>query len=126
MLILLVEDEADLRELLRMLLVAEGYAVAVAADGRAALELLAQGLQPQVVLTDAMMPRLSGPTLIRQLRVQAQALPVILMSAAPELASLAAELQVAWLAKPFDPAQLLTLLERVASPAVDCRGEGGG
>jgi CheY-like chemotaxis protein len=62
--ILVVDDEGDVRELLRVLLEREGYRVACARDGNEGLA-LAKSLQPDLVITDHIMPGLSGKELIR-------------------------------------------------------------
>jgi two-component system, sensor histidine kinase and response regulator len=58
--VLVVEDEDDLRELLLSVLINEGYAVAGAADGREALDVLRRLRRPCVVVLDLIMPHVSG------------------------------------------------------------------
>ena len=58
--VLLVEDNADTRDALRLFLELRGYAVASAKDGAEALALLRDGLRPCVILLDWNMPRLDG------------------------------------------------------------------
>ena len=105
--ILLVEDEPAILGMLVDVLRGEGYATLAAADGVDGLELLARGT-PDLVVTDAMMPRLDGPGLVRQMRAEPalRALPVIVTSAVPppDLSGLG---DVAFLAKPFDLDDLL-------------------
>ena len=60
--ILVVDDDRDIRESLRELLAEAGYAVAVAENGRVALERLRAGLRPGVILLDLMMPIMDGMT----------------------------------------------------------------
>jgi two-component system sensor histidine kinase/response regulator len=62
--ILVVDDEDDVRELLRVLLEREGYRVECARDGSEGLA-LAKSLRPDLVITDHIMPGLSGKELIR-------------------------------------------------------------
>lgn len=80
--ILLVEDSDDVRELIALSLMIEGFDVCEAADGQAALDLLA-GLHPDLLLTDLTMPRVDGYELIRHVRESQEFswLPVIAMSA---------------------------------------------
>ena len=59
-LILVVDDDDLIRDLLRALLQEEGYAVATAANGRAALDQLAAGLRPCLIILDWMMPGMGG------------------------------------------------------------------
>ncbi len=58
--LLIVEDDADTRELLGELLSAEGYSVRTAADGAEALALMADGPLPALILLDVMMPVCDG------------------------------------------------------------------
>jgi two-component system, OmpR family, response regulator MprA len=58
--VLVVDDDQDIRELLQMLLEGEGYQVATAADGVAAVEFLTRAEDVWIVLLDIMLPRLDG------------------------------------------------------------------
>ncbi len=80
--ILIVEDDASLRRLLEIRLSVDGYETRAAGDGVAALEVLA-GWVPDVVLTDVMMPRMSGLSLCREVRRDERiaSLPIILLTA---------------------------------------------
>lgn len=80
--VLVVEDDASLRRLLEMRLTLDGYAVRTACDGREALDTLA-GWRPDVIITDVMMPRLSGLRLCHAVRADERlaALPIILLTA---------------------------------------------
>ena len=105
--ILVVDDEPTIRELLVELLQAEGHTLLGAVDGVAARAILERTV-PDLVITDAMMPRLDGPGLVRWMREhpELRAVPVILLSAVARMAP--AELgAVAFVAKPFDLAALL-------------------
>jgi CheY-like chemotaxis protein len=63
--VLLVEDEASLREMLRELLEANGYSVLVAQDGAVALQLAAAHAAPiQIMVTDVIMPGVTGPKIV--------------------------------------------------------------
>lgn len=55
-----MEDDADIRETMQLVLELEGYAVATAANGREALDLLACGNRPALILLDLMMPVMGG------------------------------------------------------------------
>jgi CheY-like chemotaxis protein len=82
--ILLVEDSPELRRLVARLLTHRGFEVCVAADGREALDRLAV-FEPDVVLTDLMMPVLDGFELIRRIRTMTalDGVPVLAMTASP-------------------------------------------
>jgi len=110
--ILVVDDEPTIRELLVELFREEGHTLLAARDGLVAREILARTV-PDLVLTDAMMPWLDGPGLVKWMREhpELQAVPVIILSAVVRIDP--AELDnVAFVAKPFD---LTTLLEAVAT-----------
>ncbi len=83
-LILLVDDDCDLRGILGRSLERSGLSVMTAGNGREALERLAAH-GADLVVTDLMMPEMSGLELIRALRSGHPALPIIAMSAGAEL-----------------------------------------
>ncbi len=110
--ILIVDDDDQIRAILEQALLDEGYEVAVAADGLAALEHV-QAHPPSLILLDVMMPNMDGPGFARQLdRQQLRGdIPIIVISAADRLRQNAAQIRAAaFLAKPFD---LTTLVEMV-------------
>jgi CheY-like chemotaxis protein len=114
--ILVVEDESSIAELIQMLLEDKGYAVVLAGNAREALECLGEA-QPDLVLSDIMMPGGDGFMLCRGMRAEAgyQAIPLILMSARA-LSDFTMDCRfVAFLPKPFEPAALLELVDRVLS-----------
>ncbi|MEO7111722.1 MAG: response regulator [Polyangiaceae bacterium] len=82
--ILVVDDEDDVRELLRVMLEREGYRVECARDGDEGLA-VAKSLRPDLVITDHVMPGLSGKQLVRAMR-ETPALavtPIIMVTGAP-------------------------------------------
>lgn len=80
--IIVVEDNADMRELLAEFLKLYGFTVMTAEDGAAALPLIRQHL-PDLVITDLEMPRLDGISMIRELRrwPETRNLPVLVLTA---------------------------------------------
>jgi CheY-like chemotaxis protein len=80
--ILVAEDEADIRDLLRLSLQGAGHEVTVVPDGRLALE-VALSSPPRCVITDLRMPGMNGLELIRALRAEPalRSVPVILFTA---------------------------------------------
>lgn len=66
--VLVVDDEADLRDSLRELFEYEGYSVATAADGEAGLMALERGPAPNVIVLDLLMPRLDGNEMYRRMQ----------------------------------------------------------
>jgi DNA-binding response OmpR family regulator len=112
--ILVVEDSADLADGLRYNLELEGYHVAVAGDGRAALR-LAREWRPQLVLLDLMLPELDGYQVLRAIRDGGDRVPVLILSARGEESDKVRGFRLdadQYVTKPFG---LLELLERVRS-----------
>jgi two-component system, chemotaxis family, chemotaxis protein CheY len=113
--ILIVEDDADIREVMKIFLEADGYEVNVAADGLDALEQLKAGLSPDLILLDLMMPRLDGEQFVKQLRASrfANNVPVVLVSGCSSAERKAIELNAAYcLKKPVEAEQLLMTVRR--------------
>jgi len=81
--VLVVEDNEDIRELLRALLELEGYAVVTAANGHQGLERLRAMEHPSAILLDLMMPVMSGEQFlqIKNLDPELAAVPVIVVTA---------------------------------------------
>jgi PAS domain S-box-containing protein len=80
--LLVVDDNADLRDYMRRILTAAGHQVHVAADGEEALA-AARALQPELIVSDVIMPKLDGFGLLRELRAddELRETPVLLLSA---------------------------------------------
>lgn len=110
--ILIVDDHADIRRLIRMTLEFEDYAIEEAADGESALR-VAQAMRPDLVLLDVMMPGpVNGLEVCRRLRAGAMASGprVIMLSARGHASDREAGLQAGadtYLVKPFSPLQLI-------------------
>lgn len=103
-LILVVDDNPNLRSMLENILDAWGYACIGASDGITALMHLSQ-YPITLVITDYQMPGIDGLELLKRLRVQHPSIPVIVCSGvvAPELAAQALSIgALAWLFKPMD------------------------
>jgi DNA-binding NtrC family response regulator len=114
--LLIVDDEPDLRWVLRGLFEDEGFAVREAEDGEAALAAVAQS-RPDVVLSDMRMPKLPGIGLLRALRRDAPDVPVVLLSAVEDLATAVEAVKEGafdYQAKPFDPRRLVLAVRRAA------------
>ncbi|HVI00362.1 MAG TPA: response regulator, partial [Enhygromyxa sp.] len=111
---LLVDDEESYLEIARMLLQAEDdLAVVTARDGRCALHLL-DVLEPDVILTDMMMPVLDGFAFLREYKQRPNAAPVIAASALVAYLAHARELGAdAVLPKPFDAVTLIRTVREV-------------
>jgi two-component system, OmpR family, alkaline phosphatase synthesis response regulator PhoP len=112
--ILIVEDETLLAELLGDVFAAEGYNVALAADGRQGLAQVEEA-RPDLVLTDIMMPGMDGLTMCRTMQANPvyRSIPVVLMSAAPLRVSREDCIYEAIIGKPFDLDVLLEVVNGV-------------
>lgn len=80
--ILVVEDEKDLRDMMREILELNGYSVVTAVDGQAALEALEQIEHLGLVLLDLLMPRMNGWDFLKEMRGRADyaTVPVVVHS----------------------------------------------
>lgn len=121
MTILIVDDDAGIRQLLAVFLEHKGYPAVAASNGAEALSLLEQQRPlPQLILLDLMMPVLDGAGFLRTQRQNPELapIPVVVLSAAEniqaEMLSLSAD---AYLPKPIDFAALIMLVEEYGSQA---------
>ena len=125
--VIVVEDDPDVRDLLAALLELKGYSVLLAADGREALERLAAAEPlPGLILLDATMPGMSGIDFraAQESDPRLAGLPIVVMSADPEIREIAARLRaVAFLKKPIATDALLELLRRFC-PREDAAASG--
>jgi DNA-binding response OmpR family regulator len=120
--VLVVEDDASLRRLLEMRLSAEGYTVRVAEDGQVAVDVLESWI-PDIIVSDVMMPRMSGLSLCRAVRGddRIRCLPVILLTARQFDEDVQAVMElgnIEFMNKPFDAAALHAALDRGLHPPV--------
>ena len=107
--ILVVDDEYTSADVLALVLRDEGFRVTVAANGRQALERLAEAA-PDLILTDLMMPVMNGAEMARAIRAMPRyaKVPILMTSAVPESALGAhAAVYDRFLRKPFDLDALL-------------------
>jgi len=117
--ILLVEDDASIREALDEVLAGLGYEVVSAPDGRGGLRLAAEQTEPCPILLDWRMPVLDGPEFLARLRElpRGKEFPVILSTADQTAtdAAMGGEQVAAILSKPFDVDSLLAALRRASA-----------
>lgn len=114
--VLVVDDEPDMRWVLRGLLQESGFCVEEAADGKAAMHALRQA-PFDVVLSDVRMPQLSGVELLAAVHKEKPDLPVILLSAVEDIATAVGAVKAGafdWQQKPFQPDRLLLAVQRAA------------
>jgi two-component system response regulator PhoP len=127
--ILVVEDEAALRESLRSRLVAAGFSVDVAADGEEGLY-AGREFPVDVAIVDLGLPKLPGLELIRRLRAEQRSFPILVLTARDRWQDKVEGLQAGaddYVAKPFEfeevVARVQALLRRAggwASPSLTC------
>jgi two-component system cell cycle sensor histidine kinase/response regulator CckA len=114
--VLVVEDEPAVRRLAVLGLRAQGYSVLEAADTREALEIAASSPRIDLVVSDVVMPGMSGPELIERLRQGSSVARVLLMSGHPEAVILPRDIAArgfAFLPKPFTPERLARKVREV-------------
>lgn len=105
--VLVVEDDAKMVQLLRLYLEREGYAVATAADGGAALE-AAERVRPDLVILDLMLPQLDGLEVCRRLRA-ASDVPILMLTARVDEVDKVLGLSLGaddYVTKPFSPREV--------------------
>ena len=124
-LILIVEDNDDARDALRMLLELDGHVVEAAAEGHEALE-IARGKDPDVALVDIGLPGIDGYEVARRIRAADSKRPLLIALTGygqPEDRRRAAEAGFdSVLVKPVDPNALSDLLATLEIPARGFRG----
>ncbi len=109
--LLLVEDDPDLSDVILEVLEAEGYAVVRAANGKDALDWLARGERPALLLLDFYMPRMNGWEFLEQFsaRPESAGVPLVALTTTP----VSHPSLVATLRKPFEMSALVALVRKV-------------
>jgi two-component system phosphate regulon response regulator PhoB len=115
--VLVIDDEPTILELLRINFEMGGFEVVSAADGNAGLT-KARDHQPDLVVSDIMMPGLDGLEVLKRLRTDPSTadLPVILLSAKAQKADVQRGFELGaddYVTKPFDPLELLDRVNAV-------------
>jgi len=113
--ILVVDDDAKIVRLVKTYLEREGYPVLTAADGAEALEVIARE-RPRLAVLDLMLPELDGRAVIRELRYQGMATPILVLSARGSVGDRIAGLEDGaddYLPKPFSPAELVLRVKSI-------------
>jgi phosphate regulon transcriptional regulator PhoB len=128
--VLVVEDEKDIRELVRFHLEQEGYAVREAASGEVAAAQLRLG-PPDLVLLDIMLPGTDGLTLCRRLRAEPATamVPIIMLTAKAAEVDRVLGLEMGaddYVTKPFSPRELVARVKAVMRRARPIEGVVGG
>jgi DNA-binding response OmpR family regulator len=122
-LVLVVDDEPDIRDLIQMNLELAGHEVITAADGRQALEAVRATL-PDAILLDLMMPEVDGWAVLDELKARSgrdlSEIPVFMVTARSEPQNRlrgGIEGALRYITKPFDPAQLVEMLAEALAPS---------
>ena len=128
--VLVVEDDADIRELLRYNLDQEGFAVEQAADGAEALRLIERRV-PELLILDLMLPGMPGLELCRKLRSApaTAALPILILTAKGEEVDRVVGLEMGaddYVVKPFSPRELLARIKGATASGARCRRAASG
>ncbi|MHB1405261.1 MAG: response regulator [Desulfitobacteriaceae bacterium] len=114
--VLIVEDDAKIRQLVKVYLEREGYEALEAEDGEDALEKFKQ-FDPCLVILDLMLPRLSGEEVCTTIRTDLQSnVPIIMLTAKVEETERIQGLRMGaddYVTKPFSPQELVTRVEAV-------------
>jgi two-component system phosphate regulon response regulator PhoB len=124
--VLVVEDEADIRELVRYNLSKSGYQVVGVASGEEALAAV-ESNTPDVVVLDLMLPGMDGLNVCRKLKEDPKtaAIPIVMLTAKGEESDIVRGLEMGaddYITKPFSPRVLIARLQAVlrrASAAID-------
>ncbi len=113
--VLVVDDEPAIRSYVRAALEGAGYRVLDAPDGASALELLARGERPDLILLDIALPGMNGLDLCRRLRNEpaTAAIPVLLLTGLPRERRIADQAGATGvIGKPFSPTTLGEAVDR--------------
>jgi len=113
--VLIVDDEAFMRDVISQTIEESGFRAVTAVGGREALEIMRRDL-PDVVLLDLKMPDMDGPATLREIRKAHGSVPVIIITGYPESDLMADTLDycpVTLLAKPLDPDVMVQTLEDI-------------
>ena len=117
--ILIADDEAQIREILRIYFEKEGFEVIEAEDGAAAI-LKVQSEKPDILLLDIMMPVLDGIEVCKQVRKMTD-LPIIMVTAKDEDDDRIAGLEIGaddYITKPFNSREVVAMVKAVLRRAV--------
>jgi two-component system KDP operon response regulator KdpE len=122
--VLVVDDEPPIRKLLRMGLTTQGYQILEAANGKAALELVAQN--PDLIILDLGLPDLPGLDLLRTMRTQNEAVPIVVLSSRGDEAAKVQALDLGaddYVTKPFGMDELLARIRAALRHQLQVHGE---
>jgi two-component system KDP operon response regulator KdpE len=122
--VLVIDDEPPIRKLLRMGLATQGYQTAEAANGKAALELLADG--PDLVILDLGLPDVQGLELLRTIRERNDKVPIVVLSSRSDERAKVEALDLGaddYVTKPFGMDELLARMRAALRHQLQVHGE---
>ena len=122
--VLVIDDEPPIRKLLRMGLAAQGYQTTEAANGKAALELLADG--PDLVILDLGLPDVEGLELLRTIRERNDKVPIVVLSSRSDERAKVEALDLGaddYVTKPFGMDELLARMRAALRHQLQVHGE---
>jgi DNA-binding response OmpR family regulator len=114
--ILVIDDNAEMRRMLVLLLEAQGFVAFTAPDGAAALAIATQ-VRPHLIITDIDMPKITGSEMIKMLRAQElyRSVPIIVLSSNVDLEGAQTSGADAVLTKPLGLSDLVTRIKALLS-----------
>lgn len=113
--ILIAEDDPLMMVLIKNQLASENYALSIHTDGRSALETL-EAFKPDMIITDILMPFTSGLELISVVRSSGSKIPILVLSAMDQEATVLEALSLGandFISKPFRPADISVRVKRL-------------
>jgi len=122
--VLVVDDEPPIRKLLRMGLAANGYQILEAANGKAALAMLAES--PDLIILDLGLPDTQGHELLRTIRARSESVPIVVLSSRGDEAGKVQALDSGaddYVTKPFGMDELLARLRAALRHQLQTHGE---
>jgi two-component system alkaline phosphatase synthesis response regulator PhoP len=127
--ILIVDDEEDIRELVELNLVREGYVVLTCETGEQALTMV-RAKQPDLIVLDLMLPGIDGLEVCKRLKADSsfQEIPVVMLTAKGEESDVVAGLELGaddYITKPFSGKVLVARIRRLLRKTTDGKDEKG-
>ncbi len=122
--VLVVDDERQIRKLLRMGLSSQGYEILEAPDGKTCLELLAQ--EPDLIILDLGLPDIEGLDLLRMIRARNERVPIVVLSSRGDEAGKVDALDLGaddYVTKPFGMDELLARMRAALRHQLQIHGE---
>jgi two-component system KDP operon response regulator KdpE len=122
--VLVIDDEPAIRKLLRMGLTTQGYEILDAPNGKAALELMAEG--PALIVLDLGLPDIQGHELLRMIRGRNDSVPIVVLSSRGDEAGKVQALDLGaddYLTKPFGMDELLARMRAALRHQLQAHGE---